>query len=149
MICQYRKIPLLKLVPLLRQIGDEDFLKRFVDQFYLRVMEDDLLWPFFSLTRTVRLKKDLILLFSSRLLEEPPVKISLSLSEVPIDSSIEVSRAQIDRIVFHLAAVMETQNIPQCLIAQTLMILAPRAAEVLFTALSNKAELSQSQQFAG
>jgi len=146
MICQYRKIPLLKPVPLLRQIGDEDFLRRFVDQFYLRAMDDDLLRPFFAQTRTVRLKKDLINLFTMALQGMPLT--NRPRPEAQVESTLEVSRVHCDRIVFHLAAVMETQNIPQCLIAQALMTLAPSAGEVLFTALSRKAEFCPGPQIA-
>ncbi len=139
MICQDQKIRLLKPVSLLRQIGDDDFMSRFVDRFYLCVMDDDLLWPYFVQTKTVRLKKELMDLFCQMLLEESLAPISFS--EVSIDSSIELSRAHIDRIVFHLAAVLEWQNIPQYLIAQAVLAMAPRAGEILSVAVSHKAEI--------
>jgi len=109
-----------------------------VDQFYLCAIDDELLWPFFTKTRTVRLKKGLIHLFTMALQGMPLT--NRPIPDAQVESTLEVSRIHCDRVVLHLAEVLESENIPEGMIAQVLMAMAPWPAEALFTALSNKAE---------
>ena len=133
-----QSIPWLKPVSLYHQVGGDEFLTKVVDRFYLRAIDDELLRPFFVKTRTVRLKKHLVELLAKRLQGKlPPL---WHLSDFHIEVTLEVSRVHIDRVVHHLADVMESENLPTCLIAQALMEIAPNAGEVLFATLLNKAE---------
>ncbi len=136
-----QSIPWLKPVSLFHQVGGDEFLERVVDRFYLRAIDDDLLRPFFVKTRTVRLKKHLLGFFARTLQGKLPP--SANISSVQIDHFVEVSRVHIDRVVYHLAEIMETEDLPGCLVAQALMEVAPVAGEVLFTTLLNKAEPCQ------
>ena len=125
--------------PLFYALGGEPAIRVAVERFYMRVLADPRLKPFFAQTDIKQLKKRQVQFFTTAL-GGPVLYKGPSMAKA--HAHLPIEQKHFDAVAGHLAATLQSLKIPQRLIDQVIGAVAPLAKEIVNT--NKKGENSMS-----
>jgi hemoglobin len=109
-------------------IGGEDAIVAVVDDFYVRVLDDPQLAPYFEGTRLNALKGKQVEFFAEAL-GGPHVYQCQSMKQAHIGRGI--SQADFDKVAFHLTSALAGAGVPGDIVNQIIGAVAPLAGDIV------------------